>query len=192
MDDIFRLAEDAKSAQYSNDVLEEITGKKSLKLNNDKSSYLVMGNKKNRKSLITQLKKSPLTLNDKEMKEEKVIKYLGDSLASSLEESVHQTVVKRVAIVRHSIYEIRTVIEDTRAERLGAINTAFSLWEEGILGMLLYNSETWISMRKKTIKILDDVFHLFCRVILRVPVSCPKVNFYWQSGSYLHKSNSSL
>ena len=96
------------------------------------------------------------------MKEEKVIKHLGDSLASSLEESVNQTVGRRAGIVRHSIYEIRTVIEDTKAERIGALSTAFSLWEEGILGMLLYNSETWVSIQKKTMKILDDLFHLFC------------------------------
>ena len=70
-----------------------------------------------------------------------------------------------------------------RAERIGALSTAFSLWEEGILGMLLYNSESWVSIQKKTMKILDDLFHLFCRIILRTSVSCPKVNFYWQSGS---------
>ena len=68
------MAGHAKSAQYSNDVLEEVTGKKSLNLNNEKSSYLVLSNRKTRNELIRQLKKSPLTLNDKEMKEEKVIK----------------------------------------------------------------------------------------------------------------------
>ena len=104
-------------------------------------------------------------------------------MTSSLEESVHQTVTKRAAIARHAIHEIRNVIEDTRAERMGALNIAFVLWEQGLMSMILHNSETWVSMKKKTVKILDDLFHHFCRVVLRVSVSCPKVNFYWQSGS---------
>ena len=62
MDDIFCMAEDVKSAQYANNVLEEMVGRKSLKLNTDKSSYIIMGNKKARKGFISQLKNSPLSL----------------------------------------------------------------------------------------------------------------------------------
>ena len=178
MDDVFRMGENVESAQYANNVMEELVGKKSLKLNFDKSSYVIMGNKKSKRIMSLQLKKTPLMLNNKEMQEEKMIKYLGDFLASNLEESVHNTVVKRASIARHSIYEIRSVVEDTRADRAGALNIAFDLWEQGLLGMILYNSETWVSMKKKTLKVLDDLFHLFCRVVLRTSVSCPKVSFY--------------
>ena len=38
-------------------------------------------------------------------------------------------------------------------------------------------------MKKKIIKVSDDLFHLFCRVVLRTSVSCPKVNYYWESAS---------
>ena len=183
MDDVFRMGENVESTQYANNVMEELVGKKSLKLNFDKSSYVIMGNKKSKRIMSSQLKKTPLILNNKEMQEEKMIKYLGDFLASNLEESVHNTVVKRASIARHSIYEIRSVVEDTRADRAGALNIAFDLWEQGLLGMILYNSETWVSMKKKTLKVLDDLFHLFCRVVLRTSVSCPKVSFYWESAS---------
>ena len=183
VDDVFRMGENVESAQYANNVMEELVGKKSLKLNFDKSSYVIMGNKKCKRIMSSQLKKTPLMLNNKEMQEEKMIKYLGDFLASNLEKSVHNTVVKRASIARHSIYEIRSVVEDTRADRAGALNIAFDLWEQGLLGMILYNSETWVSMKKKTLKVLDDLFHLFCRVVLRTTVSCPKVSFYWESAS---------
>ena len=149
MDDIMRMAESVESAQFANDVIEKVVGKKSLKLNLDKSSFLVVGNRKAKKRLQSKLNESPLMLNKMPMKEEKVIKYLGDSLTSSLEESVHQTVTKRAAIARHAIHEIRNVIEDTRAERMGALNIAFVLWEQGLMSMILHNSEDWVSMMMK-------------------------------------------
>ena len=52
------------------------------------------------------------------MLEMKALKYLGDYLTESLDDSVHQTVLKRVGIVKHTIVEIRAVIEDSRAHRL--------------------------------------------------------------------------
>ena len=81
--------------------------------------YIVMGNKKARKSLKAQLEKSPLTLCNKKMKEVKVLKYLGDLLSFSLKESVHHTMIKRVAVAKLAIYEIRTVIEYARANSTG-------------------------------------------------------------------------
>ena len=79
----------------------------------------------------------------------KAIKYLGDYLTYSLENSVHETVVKRAAVAKRAIYEIRTVIEDTRAEMFGAVNLAFDIWETSVLSMVLFNSESWTSMSKK-------------------------------------------
>ena len=115
MDDIFRMAENVDSAQKANKLLEDLTGKKSLELNLDKSNYMVVGNKKARKGIIRQLEKNPLTLSGKMMKEVKVTKYLGYFLAPSLEQSVHETVLRRIGLAIHSIYEIRTIIEDSRA-----------------------------------------------------------------------------
>ena len=109
MDDIARMAADRNSAQYANNLLEKLIGEKSLQFNLEKSSFLVMGNKKTRTKLNSQLRKFPLTLCDINMKKSKVIKYLGDYLSYSLEDSVHQTVMNRSALVRLAIYEIRTI-----------------------------------------------------------------------------------
>ena len=117
------------------------------------------------------------------MKEGKAIEYLGGWVLSNLEESVHLTVVKRVAVAKLSVYEIRRIIEDTRAQRLGAINIAFDIYEKALLAAILYNCESWTCLSKKTIKVLDDFFHFFCRVIFRVPVSCPIANFYFESAT---------
>ena len=67
MDDVFRMGENVESAQYANNVMEELVGKKSLKLNFDKSSYVIMGNKKSKRIMSLQQKKTPLMLNNKDM-----------------------------------------------------------------------------------------------------------------------------
>ena len=49
--------------------------------------------------------------------------------------------------------------------------------------MLTHNSESWVCMSRKTIKVLDDLFQKFCQIIFRVGTGCPIINYYWQSGS---------
>ena len=58
------------------------------------------------------------------MKEVKVFKYLGDYLSFSLGGSVHQPVIKVAAVAKIAIYKITTIIEDTRADSIGAFNLA--------------------------------------------------------------------
>ena len=95
------------------------------------------------------------------------------------------TVVKRAGMAKIAINEIRTVIEDTRASKLGGLNIAFTLWEAAVVPKLLWNSETWLNIQPKTIKLLNDIFNQFYRSILRISTGCPKVTLYWQTGSYL-------
>ena len=77
------------------------------------------------------------------MNQVKLMKWLGDYLSINLEESAHQTVLKRVAIAKHTVYEIRTIIEDTRAGKKGAMGIAFDIYERALLPMILWNCESW-------------------------------------------------
>ena len=54
-----------------------------------------------------------------------MLKYLGDYLTFDLEDSVHQTVTKRIGVAKKTILDIRTVIEDTSANKLGALSLAY-------------------------------------------------------------------
>ena len=177
------MAKSVESAQYANNLMETIIGKKGLQFNQDKCMFVLMGNKGERKSLKEQLNKTPLKLCNQNMTEVKVLKYLGEQISFNLEDSVHQTVLKRVSMAQHVLLEISTVVDDTRSEVMGSLNVAFSIWETALLPMLLFNCESWVSTGKKTIKILDDFFHIFCKTILRVSSGCPIPSFYWQSGS---------
>ena len=173
-----RIAETISSAQYSNSLMEDLFEKKSLSFNQQKSEFLVMGNRKFRKRIHSELKDNPIKLCGHDMKEAKALKYLGDYLSFDLEDSIHQTVIKRIGIAKHTINEIRSVIEDVRADKLGAIDLAFNIWEKALIPMICHNAESWFGMSRKTLKILDNLFHGFCQKIYRVGVGCPIPNYY--------------
>ena len=128
--------------------------KKSLDLNLKKSGFLVMGSKGPRNKIMKEVEKSPLKPYGKNMQDMKALKYLGDYLVSSLEESVHETVRRRVAVARQTIHEIRHVVEDTRAEKLGAVALAFDIFSQAIVPMVTHNAETWVNMTRKTERML--------------------------------------
>ena len=158
--------------------------KKLLSFNHSKSEFLVMGSRSARKKIKNELNKNPIILCGEKMRETNSLKYLGDYLGFDLETSVYQTIVKRVGIVKQTTIEIRAVIEDTRADKLGPISLAFDIWEQAILPMLLLNSETWMMISKKSLNILDNLFHNFCQKIFRVGSGCPKASYYWESGTH--------
>ena len=112
MDDIGKISVNREMAQDANDKIEEMINRKGLELNVDKSNFLIIGNKKEQKRIQKEIDKIPLRLCQKNMKQVKVLKYLGEFLTSDLSESVHQTVVKRVGVATLSIYEVRAVVED--------------------------------------------------------------------------------
>ena len=118
------------------------------------------------------------------MKEVESLKYLGDSLSATCEESVHKTVLKRIGIAKKAVYEVRAVVEDKRANQVGGFNVALEIWDAAIVPMLLNNCESWQNISKKTLKILDDLFNLFYRSLFRIGSGCPKANLYWQCGTY--------
>ena len=152
MYDLTRMSESVESAQYGNDTMERMINKKRLSLNMDKSCFILMGSSKNRRIMSRRLEKSPLILKGEAMKQVTALKFLSDYLTADLHESVHTTVIRRLGVAKHLIYELRTVIEDTRATKLGAMNVAFDIWNLGILPMVLHNSSTRMEIGKKNLE----------------------------------------
>ena len=183
MDDIGNLSNDAESAQEVIDRIENLLETKVLDLNVDKTSYMVMGSKSARTKLRAELSKKPLKVYNKEMQEVNTVKYLGEYLCPSLEESVHQTIVKRIGIAKKSIFEIRTVVEDRRANQVGGFNLALDIWVGSIEPMLFYNSEMFVCMQSRTLKALDELYILLYRSLFRCSTGTPKVNYFWQLGT---------
>ena len=79
---------------------------------------------------------------------------MGDFIVINLEESAHITVMKRIGVAKKTINDIRTVVEDTRAEKLGAMSLAYELWTQSVMPMVYANCESWISISRKTLRVL--------------------------------------
>ena len=107
---------------------------------------------------------------------------MGEFFSNSLSDSVHQTVLKRNGIAKQSIYEIRAVVEDTRANKIGAMNVALEIWDKSILPMLFFNSECWFDISNKTMKLLKGLFNQFFSSIFRIS-GCPSPSFYWSTAT---------
>ena len=125
MDDLNNLSEDLTAAQDTNSKTEEMLESKLLSLNLKKSSYIILGDTKERKRLKEEAVKKPLVLSEQKMTESEEIKYLGEIITNSLEESIHKTVMKRIGIANQAVYEITAVIEFKRSRSIGGINLAF-------------------------------------------------------------------
>ena len=126
---------------------------------------------------------TPLTLADTPMQVVESDHYLGDQLSKNLTESVHQTVKRRVGLASQSVYEIRAVVDDARAEAVGRLTVGFTIWETSVISMLLHNSEVWTEVGRKTIKLLDQLQLKYLRLVTGVGTGCPIPILLYHTGT---------
>ena len=118
------------------------------------------------------------------MKEAKEEKYLGDYISEEgLGKSTVSTIKKRYHKVMNTLTEIRTVIEDTRAQVVGGIMTGLEIWEVAVMPYLLNNGETWCDIPNEAIDMLDNVQNEFLRRLLSTTVTCPIPSLMWETGT---------
>ena len=118
------------------------------------------------------------------MNEVDSLKYLGLHLAATVEKSIETTVNQRIGLATRAVFEIRTVIENTRAECIGAIETGMNLFESSVLPMILFGSESWGLVDQKVLQKLDSLNVLFLASILGVSRrGTPAVSLYLETAS---------
>ena len=133
-----------------------------------------------------QLESNPLRLCGSEIKEVQSNKYLGCMLGPSVSQSVSDTVNNRIGMARRAIYEIRAVIEDSRANAIGAIEVGINLWEMTVIPMLYFSCEIWTEISTKTLKMLDSVNSLFLANLFGVSKrGCPEASLFLETASLL-------
>ena len=98
---------------------------------------MVIGHKKARKKLANKLEETPLMLSGKRMKFVTHLNFLGEEIAGTLSEPAHLTLKRRLGIASHSVYEIRSVVDDVRANTLSGLYLSFLLWKASLLPHLL-------------------------------------------------------
>ena len=182
-DDLFKMSEDREAAQRANDKMNNLVESKCLSFNYGKSVCMVLGDKKAREKLIKELEENPLTLGGHEMKLVEGDKYLGDHLSVNVAKSVSSTIKRRIGLAAHTAFEARSVIDDARAEVVGGLTVAFSIWEMAVIPSLLHNSETWGGIRKKDIKQLDKLQLKFLRIVTGVGKGCPIPILLYHTGT---------
>ena len=120
------------------------------------------------------------------MKQANKYSYLGDILSDKgVAHSVTSTVNKRYGIALKAIYEIKTIIEDTRSNVTGSFITAMKLWNFGIQQALFNSSGKGLKMPAEAEKKLSKLSDLFLRLLLRAGRGCPTGALYWFTGSLL-------
>ena len=67
------------------------------------------------------------------------------------------------------------------------MSSAIEIWEAAILPFLLNSAETWISLGKVGINILNEIHDQFLWKILKISKSCPKPLMYFDLGQKLMK-----
>ena len=100
-----------------------------------------------------------------------------------MEQSVDDTVKDRTGRAKIAIFEVNSILEDVRMQKIGGIRGAFDIWELAIIPMLLNNCDTWLNISNDTENKLEDLQNLFFRTILQVPISCPKPAALWETGT---------
>ena len=185
-DDICRISASVESVQNGNNSLENVMETKLLDFNIDKSCTVVIGPRAKRNDTLEQIKATPLSLCNQTMKIVEAEKYLGDYIsAEGLSESVWLTVMKRKPRTMISIFEAKSVVQDCRSTTIGGLRVAIDIWEVAILPYLLHNSETWVDMKKKTVKVLNQIQVSFLRNIFATPRTCPTPILLWDTGCLL-------
>ena len=182
-DDILRGTGSVLSARAGNIKVAAVMRSKQLRLNQDKTGFIIFGKKKQVEEARKEIKMEPIMCGDFVTKEKVSDKWLGDIFhQDGLAASVSATIEDRVPKVKGAMYEAAAIVEDWRSQCIGGFRSAVDLWELAILPTLLYNSETWVHIPKSAVEMLDDLQCLFMRMILRVPQGTPKVALQSETG----------
>ena len=182
-DDISRLCSSTESARAAIRRIETMMKLKQLTINLDKSSYIVCKNSSQSQNIKDDLLQNPLTYDGIPMKEKLCEKYLGDMLSGEgLSASVKATISERHGRIFTDILEVKTILENYRANRAGGVSVGIMLWEMAILPSLLNNSETWINIDEESLRKLENLQFTMLRFIFSTPASTPKAALLWDTG----------
>ena len=138
-------------ARIANQTVDFLVKQRVLQLNRDKSVFLIVGSKKQKREASLELKDNPLKFGDFCTKEKQEEKWLGQYLSGlGPADSVAKTVEAREGKIRGACMEIACIVNDWRATVAGGMETALLLWEACCLPSLLLGAGTWVDMSRET------------------------------------------
>ena len=107
--------------------------------------------------------------------------YLGDVLGSNASDSVSLPIKRRTGLIKKTIFEIKSIVEDTRSRVTGGIETGILLWNSFVLPYMLWNSGSWLQIRQRDVDSLVKLQNLFLGQLLLIQ-KCPSLLMMWNLG----------
>ena len=187
-DDILKVSGTKTEAQISQSTIYDAISEKTLEFNLSKCKVVVHGT-----SMLSKMERScyesdPITTGPAAAPLSSCEKYLGDMIHErDLNQSWLSTVKEREGKVKGAIAETLAVVEDIKAANIGPLEVGLQLWNKVIIPCLLYNSETWIKMKDKDVKRLEDIQFNFLRRLTKAPRHILRAGLLWESGQWSMK-----
>ena len=121
-DDVARMSTSVSEAQTGNNKVELIMKEKQLKLNLDKTVFILACRSSQFKIIREEFDKTPLTINGSKMKEAVYEKYLGDIIhAEGNDKSIEKTINNRYWRIFSATLEVKSILNDCRVNTKGGI-----------------------------------------------------------------------
>ena len=172
--DILHAVPDVNSARISNIKLSMMLRERLLRCHPTKTCYLVFGSKSYKSKVKEELQDLPLRFGDFEMKEKESDVYLGDVIHSGgLAASVEATISRRIPVVKGMMYEAASILADFRMQAVAGMAGAWDMWERQMIPKLLANCGSWVGNKQHHYDTLDDLQHLYCRLVYSSSDSTP-------------------
>ena len=174
IDDIINTAGGLDEARQINGLLDKVIKQRGLSLNEDKSAFIIIGSKNQKRQATKELEKDPLFCGRFVTKEKQTDKWLGQILSSrGLAACVEETVNAKLGKIREASLEISLVVNDWRARQVGGMETALLLWESCCIPSILHGAGTWVEISKETEKQLNKLQCWYILLILQIGPGSP-------------------
>ena len=139
VDDVARMASSRIAAQAGINLMQTLAETKLLSYHLDKSAALVVGNNDVRMKIEEELNLNPLILCNQPMKMVCSYTYLRTVISEQgVGESAKESVNSKLGKVKHLIYEIKAVVENSKNNMPGAFMTSLLIWETAVLPFLYH------------------------------------------------------
>ena len=145
--------------------LSEMLEKKTLEAHNDKTGLLILGSKKFKTKIESELRDNPINFSKFELKTKSEDKYLGQIIKCDLSTSAFATVQDRMGKLKGAAIEIKAIIEDFKMQAMGGLVAAWELWERALVPSLLSGAGTWLGDIREAVKLCNTIQAFYWQVV---------------------------
>ena len=143
----------------------------------------MFGSEAQKQEIRTKLIKEPLVCGNFQLKEKESDKYLGEIFHSAgLARSALETIKARAGKIKAVSYEIKSIMEDYRAEVVGGALCGIELWQLCALPSLLSSCSTWFEISPEAVELAEQIQLDFLWTLFKVLKSCARASLRSESG----------